>query len=84
MKDFEEQFPELKDDSRWCSTSIADPHSDSSYYWSEESLKKYCLSKQRVKEAIDKTKIFFKDFDLGEVDEITTLEYFCKQLGLED
>ena len=51
---FEEQFPELKPD--YCNVDIVclgETLLKRTFHYSEENIRKSCLSKQRVKEAID-------------------------------
>ena len=82
MVSFEEDFPEFENDTRWCPASIADPHSDSKCYWSENSIRDNCLSKQRVKDAINielsKARLLIKEHERNSA----LIEYFKGQIDM--
>lgn len=74
MKSFEEEFPELKN-------ALSISHDDNRYYC-PEAIQEHCLSKQRVKEVIDKY-IVEKTEGIRFGKPINPMK-LKKELGLED
>jgi len=75
---FEEQFPSLKEQSiQGCADDF---YGDEQYLFTDETIQKFCLDKQRVKEAIRKAGI--TEMPSGDSSDFLIKSTLLKELGL--